>query len=157
MREVFLAKLSRPLAGGLFALVLTAGGIAHSEGQSVSIEPSRSMYGVGEKAEFTITNGTQGPIFISGCGALQVQHFESETYVPDPGETCVSEGPSVEIAPGTHTLSLDTAGQKTGQILRVGLSYGWACEAGRELSQSRCADFSTVYSKSFRIVRPGDK
>ncbi len=156
MREVVLAKLSRPSAAVLFALVLVSGGIAHSEDQTVSIEPARSIYGVGEKAEFTVTNGTKGPIFVMGCGALQVQHFESETYVPAPGETCVSEGPSVVLAPGTHTLSLDPAGQKPGRILRVGLAYGWSCEAGRELSQSRCADFNTVYSASFRIGRTGD-
>ena len=157
MREVLLAKLSRPFAAGLFALVLTSGGIAHSESPSVSIEPSRSMYGVGEKAAFTITNETEGPIFVSGCAALQLQHFESEAYVPVSTETCVSEGLSVELPPGKHILSLDTAGQKTGRILRVALSYGWSCEAGRELSQSRCADFDTVYSTSFRIVRTGDE
>ncbi|MCO4768809.1 MAG: hypothetical protein KDA24_02185 [Deltaproteobacteria bacterium] len=112
---------------------------------------------MGENAEFTVTNDTAKPIFIAGCGALQLQHFESETYVPVPAATCVAEGMAVAIPPGTHTLSFGTESKQAGQILRVGLSYGWGCEADRELSQARCADFKTVYSASFRVGRGGKK
>jgi|GEM_PF-4426296 len=153
MRAGIIVNLSRPLAVGLFVAVLTAGGIAHSEPESVSVEPARSMYAPGETAEFTITNSSGASIFIPGCGALQLQYFESENYIPIAGETCVSEGVSVEIAPGAHTLSFSPDGNRAGQILRVGISYGAGCEAGRELSQSRCGSFKTAYSGSFRVGR----
>jgi hypothetical protein len=153
MRAGSIATLSRPLATGLLVAVLTTAGIAHSEGESVSIEPSRSMYSAGEAAEFTVTNSGSAPVFVSGCGALQLEHFESEHYLPVRAETCVSEGTALEIAPGTQTLTLAPSGRKGGEILRVGLSYGWGCESGRALSQARCSDFKTVYSSSFRIGR----
>ena len=115
------------------------------------------MYGVGETAEFTVTNNGKAPIFVPGCGALQVQHFESETYIPVPAAPCVSEGVAVEVPPGTHTLSFVPDGNRAGQILRVGVSYGFGCESGRELSQARCTNFKTAYSASFRVGRGGSK
>ena len=157
MRAGIVATLSRPLAAGLFVAVLTAGGIAHSEGESVGIEPSRSMYGAGETAEFTVTNGGSVPIFVAGCATLQLEHFQAEQYVPIASATCVSEGTAVAIAPGTHALSLAPEGRRSGEILRVALTYGWGCEEGRALSQARCDDFKTVYSPSFRIGRGGEK
>lgn len=151
MRAEILRNLIRPFSVSLFVAVLTAGGIAHSKTETVSIETSRSMYDVGEKAEFTVTNTGAASIFVSGCGALQVQQFEAETYIPVPWETCVSEGVAVEVPPGTHTLSFVPDGSSAGRILRVGASYGTGCESGRELSQARCASFKTVYSASFRV------
>jgi len=153
MRVGMLGNLIHPLFVSLFFAVLTAGGIAHSKSESVSIEASRSLYSVGEKVEFTVTNSGAASIFLPGCGALQVQRFESETYIPVPWETCVSEGVAVEVPPGSHVLSYAPDSGTAGLILRAGASYGMGCESGRELSQARCAKFKTVYSASFRIGR----
>jgi hypothetical protein len=69
------------------------------------------MYSAGEAAEFTVTNSGSAPVFVSGCGALQLEHFESEHYLPVRAETCVSEGTALEIAPGTQTLTLAPSGR----------------------------------------------
>ena len=139
----------------LVGVVLATPTIAHSDSSKVSIEPERTLYGVGETASFTVTNDTGASIFLAGCGALQVQRFEAEAYSPEPGPQCVTEGTAVEVPPGTHTLAYTTEAKQSGAILRAAVSYGWGCEAGRELSQARCDDFATVYTASFRVSRKG--
>ncbi len=155
-----------------FALVLGSASIAHSgdkkEQESataaakapspaagVLVELSRSMYAPGDDAQITVTNGRTDSIFLAGCGGFQVELFESDTYMPLPGEHCVSEGEAIEVPPGTHVLSYKPAPAQAGSILRVAVPYGWGCQRGRELSQSRCADFATAASSSFRVARKG--
>jgi len=153
MRAAISTTLRPFLACGLFACVLTASGIAHSEEESVKIEASRSLYRVGETAEFTVTNSGTNTIFVAGCGALQVQQFEAEQYVGVSTGSCVSEGTAVAIPPGTSSLTVKAEQALGGKVLRVAVAYGWGCEEGKELSQSRCKDFGTAYSGSFRIGR----
>ncbi len=153
MRAAISNTLRVSLACGLFACVLTASGIAHSEDESVTIEASRSLYRVGETAEFTVTNSRAETIFVGGCGPVQVQAFEAEQYVSITTGSCVSEGTAVAIPPGTHPLTVKADVGLAGKVLRAAVAYGWGCEEGKELSQSRCKDFATAYSGSFRIGR----
>lgn len=151
------------------AIVLVSAPIAHSQEEKaeeaedakpakpapsgVTVELSRSMFAPGDVAQITVTNGRSGSIFLAGCGSFQVQLFEAETYSSLPGEHCVSEGEAVEVPPGTHILSYTPAPERAGDILRVAVPYGWGCESGRELSQSRCTDFATAESGSFRVSK----
>jgi hypothetical protein len=155
-----------------FALVLLAAPIAHSgeekEGEKpanetrtpvsgVVVELSRSMYAPGEDAQITVTNGRKDSIFLAGCGGFQVELFESESYTPVAGEHCVSEGEAIEVPPGTHMISYTPKPERSGSILRIAVPFGWGCNAGRELSQARCADFATAVSGSFRVSRKAKK
>ena len=144
----------------LLLAVLSAPDNAHSEGEGadlVTVEASRAMYAAGDAVELTVNNKRAASVWIPGCAAAQIERFESERYVPVPPDACVSEGVAVEVAPGTHVLRLTASPEQIGQILRAGVSYGWGCETGRELSQARCADFATAHTASFRITKRGTK
>ena len=152
-------------------LVLVGAPIAHSQEEKaedppeakappappsgVALDLSRSMYAPGDLAEVTVNNNRKDSVFLAGCGSYQIELFEAETYSPLPGEHCVSEGEAIEVPPGTHTLAYTPGPELSGKILRVSVSFGWGCEAGRELSQARCADFATVSSTSFRVSKKG--
>ena len=121
----------------------------------VKLETSRALYEPGDTVEITITNARSGPIFLQGCGTLQLELFEAETYVPVAVEKCVSEGEAQKVPPGDLTLSFTPGNTRSGQILRVSVAYGWGCEDGKPLSQSRCDDFGTVRTTNFRVGRGG--
>jgi hypothetical protein len=141
------------LGGSLVALASQA---AENPAPGVTTETNRALYVVGDTVEVTVTNSRNAPIWIAGCNPLSLERFENERYLPVAGARCVGEGDAVKIPPGTHKLSWVATGEHSGQIFRMALAFGWGCEDGRALSQSRCQDFATAYSTSVRVGRRGD-
>ena len=143
----------------VFALIIVCGlaltGPVLAGDPQVKLETSRSLYEPGDTVEITITNARSGPIFLSGCGALQLEIFEAESYAPVTVEKCVSEGEALKAPPGELALSFTPGNTRSGQILRVSVAYGWGCEEGKPLSQARCEEFATVRTSNFRVGRGG--
>jgi hypothetical protein len=137
------------------ALLLAPSASADEPDVGVSVETSRQLYAPGDDVEIVVTNRRPVPVFVMGCGSYQVQRLEDEKYRSLRPEHCVSEGTAIEIPPGKHSLKYVPGGERSGQVLRVALPFGWGCEKDRELSQARCADFATAYSASFRVGRGG--
>lgn len=121
----------------------------------VKLETSRQLYEPGDTVEITLTNSRSGAVYLPGCGALQLEMFDGEGYVPVPVETCVSEGEAQKIEPGPLTLSFTPGNTRSGQILRVAVAFGWGCEEARPLSQARCDEFGTIWTSKFRVGRAG--
>ena len=121
----------------------------------VRLETSRQLYEPGDIVEITIVNSRGAPIFLPGCGTLQLELFEAEAYIPLAVEKCVSEGEAQKVAPGEVTLSFTPGNTRSGQILRVAMAFGWGCEEGKPLSQARCQDFGTAWTPNFRVGRAG--
>jgi len=121
----------------------------------VKLETSRQLYEPGDTVEITLTNQRGAPIFLPGCGALQLEMFEADAYVPVPVEKCVSEGEAQKVEPGETTLSFAPGNTRSGQILRIAVAFGWGCEEARPLSQARCDDFGTVWTSNFRVGKGG--
>lgn len=123
---------------------------------AVSVETNRSLYVTGDTVELWVVNGGKVPIALPGCGSFRLERFVGESYEPVPSERCVAEGDAKVLAPGRHVLKWTAPPSHSGDILRFSVAYGWGCEAGRALSQARCADFATVWSPNFRIGKTNE-
>lgn len=147
-RSMFTVALVGLLATA--AAPLLAGDVAET---GVKVETSRALYVPGDKVEITVTNTRRAPVFLAGCNSFQLERFEAETYAPVRGARCVGEGDAVKVPPGTHSLVWEPGSEHSGQVLRLAVAFGWGCDDGRALSQSRCQEFATSYSASFRVGR----
>lgn len=141
-----------------FALAVLVAGVswggpatAGDDAQGVSVAVSRSMYVGGDAVEIKVTNGRKDPIYLSGCPTFRLERFVGEKHQPVSSDRCVAEGDTKVVPPGEHVLRWTANSQFSGEILRVAVTFGWGCESGRALSQSRCKDFATAWSPNFRI------
>ena len=140
----------------VFAVAALFAATGQAGAADVKVETSRQLYEPGDTVEITVTNSRAGAISVPGCASFVVEVFEADAYRPIVVEKCVSEGTALELEPGPHSLNFVADGGRSGQIVRVGLAFGWGCEKGKPLSQARCKDFETVYSSNFRIGRAND-
>jgi len=127
-----------------------------AEAPKVNVETSRQLYEPGDTVEISITNGAPGAIFLPGCGSFQLEVFENESYQRVELEKCASESEALEVPTGPFDLSFVSANALSGKILRISVTYGWGCEAGRPLSQARCTEFSTARTSNFRVGKKNE-
>ena len=98
-----------------------------------------------------LENNSGKAVFVPGCHPFEVEVFTEDRYRRVSREPCNWEGIAAMLPPGKHEFSYPTSVDSGGSIYRISVVYGWGCNEDLPLSQSRCEDFTTVSSGSFRI------
>ena len=112
-------------------------------------------FSVGDPIEIQVVNETDAPVFVAGCGSIQVEVLVDEDYEPLPPVHCAEEGKARALPVGQSTLPFAAPAGLAGQTGRALLVFGVGCTPDRSLSRGRCSDFRTVWSGNFR-VKPVD-
>ncbi len=144
--------------GGLFLLPGMLGAESSESSKSsepsepgVTIDTNRRTYFVGDVVDIVVENKTPSKVFIPGCQPYQVERFGDERFEAIEGEHCIAEGDARAVGPGKRTLQFHPKAEHVDRPLRVSLVYGLGCAEKRPLSQARCTDFVTIYTRSFRV------
>jgi len=137
---------------GLFVGLLTlavAGEVESSDNVTVTI--SQSVYAVGDTVTVVVDNKRDQAVYVPGCHPFEVESFVEDRYRRVVREPCSWEGIAVKLPPGKHEFTYLTPAEVDGNIFRISVVYGWGCRDELPLSQSRCEDFASASSGSFRV------
>jgi len=140
------------LLAGFLALAI-AGEVESSDDVTISV--SQSVYAAGDTVTVIVHNKSQRTLFVPGCHPFEVEVFEDERYKRVSQDPCGWEGVAAALPPGEHEFTFQSSEENSGGIFRVTMVYGWGCREGLPLSQSRCEDFATVSSGSYRVGQAG--
>lgn len=136
------------LLAGFLALSVAAE-VESSDDVTVSIP--QSVYAVGDSVNLVLENNSGRAVFVPGCHPFEVEAFEEDRYRRVSREPCSWEDVAVKLPPGKHEFSYQTSSEASGGIYRIAVVYGWGCRDDLPLSLSRCEDFTSVSSGSFRV------
>ncbi len=146
------------LTCGLLCGVLFLGSSDSLAGEAnlqVRLAVSGSVFSVGEEIELQVINERNSPIFVSGCGSVQVEVLVDEHYEPLPPVHCAEEGKARALPVGQSSVPMVAPSGLSGQTGRALLVFGVGCTPSRPLSRAHCTDFRTIWSANFR-VKVGD-
>jgi hypothetical protein len=142
------------LAFGLVCIVFSLGlsySIAGERGTPIRVAVSGSAFSVGEQIELQVFNESNSPVFVSGCGSVQIEVLVDEHYESLPPVHCEEEGKARALPVGQSILPMIAPAELSGQTGRALVVFGMGCTPARRLSRARCSDFRTVWSANFRV------
>ena len=135
------------LLTGLTVLLAPRAGLSADD---VLVSIALGILAAGDLVALHIENNSGKPIYVPGCHPFEVEEFRNDAYTRVKREPCSWEGTAVALPPGKHSFSYQTSTDDKG-IYRLSVTYGWGCNEELPLSHSRCEDFTTAYSGSYRV------
>jgi hypothetical protein len=116
----------------------------------VLVSASQEIFAAGDLVTLHVENNSGKPIYVPGCHPFEVEEFRNDAYTRVKRDPCTWEGIAATLPPGKHEFNYQTSTDDKG-IYRLSVTYGWGCNEGLPLSHSRCDDFTTAYSGSYRV------
>lgn len=103
----------------------------------------------GREVSVELVESAAGSLFISGCGAVELERRWGTEWRPEPVADCGAEVPAVEVVKRTTlSLTVDDPG-----IYRVRVAWGTGCAAGWSFVRAGCRRVGEATSDAFEVVQ----